>query len=164
MQAAGTLELVAEIAVAFAGFSGIVGVYRARTETPHDPRADLRLLVEYSLFLLAVALLPLLLWHGGLAEEFAWRLASLGVALFNIAYYVYRQKQVLTSAADQGIGASMRLFVVLDWLLIALLIVNSTGVLPWAPVVVYLVNLTYQLCGTGLTFLRFIAPLWKPAA
>ena len=81
MQAAGTLELVAEIAVAFAGFSGIIGVYRARTDRSHDPRSDLRLLVEYGLFLLAVALLPLFLWHGGLAEERAWRVASLGIAL-----------------------------------------------------------------------------------
>ena len=164
MQAAGTLELVAEIAVAFAGFSGIIGVYRARTDRSHDPRSDLRLLVEYGLFLLAVALLPLFLWHGGLAEERAWRVASLGIALLNIAYYALRQKQVLASAAEQRIGFSMRVYVALDWLLIVLLIVNSTGVLLLAPIVIYLVNLAYQLSGTALTFLRFVAPLWRPAA
>ena len=84
--------------------------------------------------------------------------------MLNAVYYALRQKQVVASAAEQGIDSSMRVYVALDWLLIVLLIVNSTGVLPLPPTVLYLVNLTYQLCGTAFTFLRFIAPLWKPDA
>ena len=164
MQAEGMLELVAEIAIGFAGFSGIVGVYRTHTDASHDPRADLRLLVEYSIFLLTLSMLPLFLWNFGLTENGAWRAASLAAGLLNAAYYAIRQRQILASAAEQHIAASMRVYIVLDWSLIVLLLINSTGVFPWAPAIFYLGNLAYQLSGSALTFVRFIAPLWKPAA
>ena len=58
----------------------------------------------------------------------------------------------------------MRLFMVCDWLLATLLTVNAVGVLPFDPIVAYLVNLGYQLAWTAIFFMRFVAPLWRAAA
>jgi hypothetical protein len=163
VQAAGTLELVAEVAVAFAGFSGIVGVYRARTDAASDPLPALRVLVEYSVYLLAAALLPLFLWHGGLSETSAWRLASLASALYTATYYLYRYRSFVASASESE-WKFLRAMIACDWLLAALLVVNAAGLFPFNPIVVYLVNLGYQLAWTAITFMRFVAPLWRAAA
>ena len=165
MQAASTLELVAEVAVAFAGFSGIVGVYRERSASAGDPRPDLRILVEYSVYLLAAALLPLFLWHGGLSEAHAWRAASLFSALYTATYY-FRRSRSLRSASVQRSDSGKRFdiaFVACEFVLVPLLVVNAAGVLPFDPIIVYLVNLVYQLTGTSVTFVRFVAPLWRAA-
>ena len=167
MQAASTLELVAEVAVAFAGFSGIVGVYRERAGATSDPGPDLRILVEYSVYLLAAALLPLFLWHGGVSEYHAWRVASFLSALYTATYYLVRHRTLVANTSEKRSVGAKRLdyaFYSLDWLLAALLVVNAAGVLPFDPIVIYLVNLGYQLTGTSLTFVRFVAPLWRAAA
>jgi len=164
VQAAGTLELVAELSVAFAGFSGIVGVYRSRSGDVTSPRDDLRLLVEYSIFVLALSLTPLFLWHGGVSEDSAWRLASLAAALYTIFYYWHRYRSILAGASEQEMNGTMRFYIACDWLLSALLVASAAGILPVQPVVPYLANLAFQLAGTAVTFMRFVAPLWRTAA
>ena len=90
MDAAGTLELIAEIAVAFAGFSGLLTVFRDRAEAPLGRASEGRLLIEYSLQLMAFALVPLILWHLTANEAASWRIASgLKVGIL-LAYYSRR--------------------------------------------------------------------------
>ena len=161
MQAAGTLELVAELAVAFAGFSGIVGVYRERSDAENFSLPALRVLVEYSVYLLAAALFPLFLWHCGVSEDHAWRAASLASALYSGTYYWYRHRSLKESAPAEWKFPDT--WVACDLVLATLLVVNAAGVLPFDSIVLYLINLGYQLSWTAITFLRFVAPLWRAA-
>lgn len=87
MQAAEALSALAEVSVAFAGFSGIVTAFRR-----HNPgqwnrldRFRFRFMVEFSLATLALSLIPFFLAEFGLPESEIWSRSSLvlgGGALF----------------------------------------------------------------------------------
>jgi hypothetical protein len=163
LEAAGTLELIAELAVAFAGFTGLVGAFRGVQGKLAEFRQELRLLVEYSLTLLADAVLPLFLFHGGLGEEAVWRIASLINAGLTVVYYVFRFREL----AENSMGAlriQFAVVVALDLAWVFALLGSALGVLPFPLHTVYLGNLAYMLLGTGLSFLRFISPLWRQPA
>ena len=72
----------------------------------------------------------------------------------------------MNRAALESVGADRlaRVFFVCDLLVAGLLVVNATGLLPFDPIVLYLANLAYQLTGTAITFVRFVAPLWRADA
>lgn len=44
------------------------------------------------------------------------------------------------------------------------LLANAAALFPWPPRVVFLILLAYTLLGATLSFLRFMAPLWKEPA
>ena len=79
VQAAEALAALAEVSVAFAGFSGIVTAFRR-----HDPgkwshldRFRFRFMVEFSLATLALSLFPFFLSEFGLPESEVWTDSSL---------------------------------------------------------------------------------------
>ena len=75
MEAEGTLSLIAEVSIAFAGFTSVVGVFGARGEHQWSSSqlSSLRLLIETSLIMLLTALLPLALYSTGLTTTESWR-------------------------------------------------------------------------------------------
>lgn len=88
MQASDTLTALAEVSVAFAGFSGIVTAFRRRSpgEWSDLDRFRFRFMVEFSLATLLLSLLPLILAEMGLAEARAWSVASLVLGAGALAY------------------------------------------------------------------------------
>ena len=78
MDEADLLLTVAEIAVAFAGFSSLVSVVaRGSTQDPAAASFYLRFTLEVSLFVVAFSLLPFLPLGYEISRELAWRLSSL---------------------------------------------------------------------------------------
>jgi hypothetical protein len=161
MQQADMLELLAELAVAFAGFTGLVGAFRANRDDDEAFRSELRLLIEFSLYLMLSSLVPLFLWQVGLPEAMAWRLASLGSVAYVAIYYVRRFGLLFENASKYGNTRVLVGTLVIETPLAALLLANGFGILPWDPHVAYVANLFYQLVGTSLSFMRFAAPLWR---
>jgi hypothetical protein len=110
MKAAEALAALAEVSVAFAGFSGIVTAFRRR-----DPgawsrldRFRFRFMIEFSLATLALSLLPFFLSELGFAEPRVWSLSSLvlgGGAFF----YLVRSVVRLWPLLDTGEPVSLRL-------------------------------------------------------
>lgn len=88
MQASETLTALAEVSVAFAGFSGIVTAFRRRSpgEWSDLDRFRFRFMVEFSLATLLLSLLPLILAEMGLAEPRAWSVASFLLGAGALAY------------------------------------------------------------------------------
>jgi hypothetical protein len=78
MKAAQALAALAEVAVAFAGFSGIVVAFRRRNPGAWSrlDRFRFRFMVEFSLATLALSLLPFFLSELGLPESRVWGLSS----------------------------------------------------------------------------------------
>ncbi len=73
-----SLSLVAELAIALAGFASIVAII-GRRQARDDATMDairLRGMLEFSLLAAAFALLPLLPFHAGLSENSTWRLCA----------------------------------------------------------------------------------------
>lgn len=85
MQGAGTLELLAELAVAVLGFSGVVAALgrRASGEWSRLDRMRFRGMVRIALFVLVLSLLPFPLDSAGLAASQVWGWSSgIGLLLF----------------------------------------------------------------------------------
>ena len=78
MEFENVLLTLAEIAVAVAGFSGVVGVF-GRQHSRGDPRVDatrLRSLVETGLLAAGLCVAPSIVTETGIDPSLAWRLAS----------------------------------------------------------------------------------------
>ena len=80
------LFLIAELAVALAGFSAVIGVLSVRPGTS-DVRVDglrLQVMLETSLFVAAAVLLPVLLDHFDIGSPTVWRTSSAVFLLYQI--------------------------------------------------------------------------------
>jgi hypothetical protein len=78
MQGAGTLELLAELAVAVLGFSGVVAALgpRASGEWSNLDRVRFRGMVRIAVFVLVLSLLPFPLENAGLSAAQVWGWSS----------------------------------------------------------------------------------------
>ena len=100
MKAAEALSALAEVSVAFAGFSGIVAAFRRHNPGEWSPldRFRFRFMVEFSLATLALSLVPFFLSELGLPESRVWSLSSLilgGGALLYLIRSVVRLHPLL---------------------------------------------------------------------
>jgi hypothetical protein len=80
------LSLIAELAVALAGFSAVIGVLGSRPGTS-DVRVDglrLQVMLETSLFVAAAVLVPVVLDHFGMESRIVWRISSAAFLLYQI--------------------------------------------------------------------------------
>ncbi len=76
MQVAGTLEVFAEIAIAIAGFSGVVSALISSTKATDLDRARLAMLLQSSFSTAFFCLLPLVLFSTSLAPASIWGVTS----------------------------------------------------------------------------------------
>ena len=110
------LGTAAQVAVALAGFAGVVVVFRSGSvhEWSNADRFRLRLLLSNSLVPLGLCLVGLLLLSAKISPDTIWRWCS-GVAasvLFRMAFVYVRDFRRLPRAELQAAGASAALFYV----------------------------------------------------
>jgi len=162
MQAEGTLQLVAEIAVAFAGFTSIIAVFGNRGGEGWSEREAvyLHMLVEYSIIVLLSALFPLVLWNGGLSEGAVWRLAC-GVQAVQISvYYLVRYRTLREDRSHIGTAWVWRSYLAIDGTFVMLLAGNALFV-PEADDTLFVAHLFWLVIGMALTFAGALTPIWK---
>lgn len=115
MQTTQALAVLAQVSVAFAGFSAIVTAFGKRTPEQWRPldRLRFRFMIEFSLFTLSLSLVPLFVLAFGIAEAVVWRscsaLLALG-ALFYMLLSAHRVRRLMVG----GVGVS-RGFVALNF-------------------------------------------------
>jgi hypothetical protein len=153
----GELLTVAELAVAFAGFSALISVFASRSSV-EDSRLEsygLRGLVEVSLMVAAFSVFPLIPHKLALADETVWRISSAAYFLVRVVgvFFAMRRFRRIEHAA----GASER--TIRNWILwplsalsfIALVLVAS-GLLPAASSALYFAVLYIDLVLAGILF------------
>jgi len=88
MKAAEALAALAEVSVAFAGFSGIVTAFRRRNpgEWSGLDRFRFRFMIEFSLATLALSLLPFFVSELGVSESRVWSFSSLILGVGALLY------------------------------------------------------------------------------
>jgi hypothetical protein len=161
MHGEGTLELFAELFVAFAGFTALAGVIlRSETETS-SLRQEIRLLLEYSLLYVILSALPLVLFHAGFSELGAWRLACATSATQTAVYYAVRFGSLRTWSTGAGTAAFFWLTCAVDWLVSVLLLSAALQFGQVPPHSLYLIHLLWGLIGTALSFARLAKPIWQ---
>lgn len=156
------LALVAELAVAIAGFAslvGLVGQWQGRDAASVDTMR-LRSMIETSLLAAGLALLPRLPYEAGLSVEGSWRASG---AVFALAALLFSARLLRRTRGVEARTRSYRL--TRGWGLIvgaiqlsslALLGASAFGFYP-RPAAAYLFALYAYLAMAGMLFLRFVA-------
>lgn len=105
---AATLSVIASIAVAIAGFSGVVVALTGKTTKSFSAleRLNLRILLQVSAFALLFSLIPLIL-HRALESATAWRLSMLlygFVHLVDAGFFTVRSVRLESASTVQRLA------------------------------------------------------------
>ena len=167
MEAEGTLEVVAEIAIAITGFAGIVGALAGGRLRPDHPHIWLPFwaLIEGGLGVLFAALFPMLPHYFGLADRPVWAVSSGFVVVLIVCHIVFMSPRFLRAIRHRSWVRLHALEIPLQFaFLIALLsqLLNALGVGLQQSVGGFLLGLYCLLLGTTLNFAYLIYVLVRP--
>lgn len=165
MQHQDLLLTIAEVSAAFAGFSGVVGVFRERAQKLEAQLQLHRLtqMIATSLSALAMSVTPFLIAAFGVPEPVVWRISSMLYALFAT---ILTARGMTRGHAFTQVGlTSVRTTQVIVWLTIVIVgisILNGLGVFSSRTSAFYLVALFWTLGLSGFFFTRLIASSQVP--
>jgi hypothetical protein len=143
-----------EVAIAIAGFSGIVAVFGRDTgDWSNADRLLLRMLLTASASASIFSFLPFVLLEAGIDQTLCWKSASgaLIAWTFGVAIYRYRQlKKVGVSAPEMWSSRSISLLGVVTILL------QILNVAAYGEAWMYLIGVLFQLAVAFGTFVRLL--------
>ena len=151
------LFTIGEIAVAFAGFAGlVVALARRGDRSPEEARLDvvhLKNVLAQSLFALAFALIPATLGAMAVDVDTAWRGSAW---LFAVIYGPYLVSAVRAGyagfrASGQRVPLLFQVNSALGFVMVVALVSCGAG---FAPTSTYLPVLAFCLYGSGISFVR----------
>ena len=160
MPEADTLLTIAQVAAAFAGFSGLIAVLaQERVRVPRAIAAAwLRRMVEFALMVLAFSIIPIVVARFDVSPLPAWRLLSLAFALvWGAGAWSAARRVRAMRAAGGSVGRG------LGWMMtaancapLAVLVANALGAFDAQSGAVYLACLAFGLLLAGVLFLRLL--------
>ena len=159
MQGDSLLELIAEIAVALAGFSGVVTALRGRSpeEMEHADLSRFIAMLHVSFLAGGLALIPFIFYHAGLSEGAIWASSGAVGAVIQAVRLGGRRSR---SFADSGLPESGRVayWVFRSITVVTLLLYLSQvfGVPFGRTFAPYLVALLLHLAGAAALFFRLL--------
>jgi len=156
MEGEDILTAIAEISIAFAGFSGIVSVIGRDRSTQWSVTDRIRFwsMLEFGIAALFFSLLPIPLRHFGLNPDLVWAVSSLLLGGFIAidTYFGYRRGRKIAYRAD-GFAKAMR---VVTAAILALLALNVARIGPGDGLAAYLCGLVYLLAIATSYFWRLL--------
>lgn len=147
----------AEVAVAFAGFAGLVTVLTTRDARPPEQTAldmeNLQGVLGASLIVVAFSLLPAVVMHVGIEPKLAWRVASGVFAIAAFVYATYSIPGYVTRyrAAGKAVPISLKFSISLVAFSVLTLALGTLGIVPER---IYPVPLVCYLYFAGISFVR----------
>ena len=152
------LLTLAEVAVAFAGFSGVVAVFGRRDPTSWSfaDRVRFSSLVASSLSLLLLCILPFTLLALQIPEESVWRGLSAFVAVYFIVSNVFFVRRMRAASASERAELTvivLRVFRTGQVLVVILSVYNAVLVGEFG---LFLAALTWLLIQSGFLFARML--------
>ncbi len=166
MEAEGTLEVIAEISIAFIGFAGIVGALAGGRLRPDQPHVWLPFwaMIEVGLGTLFAALFPLLPYHLGLPDQQVWS-ASSGLLVILIAcHLVFMSPRFLRAVRDSPLRLPAIVIPARLALVIAFVsqLLNAIGIGLPQSAGGFLIGLYSLLLLSGLFFVHLMFVLVRP--
>ena len=159
---------VAEVAVTFAGFAGLVTVIAQRLSGADTHLATLRLqaMLMLSLLVAAFSFVPQLVAGFGLSEEAVWRASSglYGLAWSGYMLFAMRLGLALQTARALPAGAALRINQVVHLISPLLLLAGAAGVWNSMTAQVYTVALFGMLYISGVLFVQVFVSLVRGEA
>ncbi len=162
MQGEGILGTIAELSVAFTGFTGVVAVFGRRPDAEWAPLEvfRFRVLLGASLAALLFSLLPFLLHHGGIAEARVWRVGSALVVLHLVVVAALDTRTLarVRRESDQPIFFALETAVAAFALVVFLIqVLNALGQLASVSFSAFLAALVYYLFVSAVNFVRLLS-------
>ena len=165
MEAEGILTALAEVAIAIAGFSGIVVALQDRSR-PWSETDKLRfsMLLQVSLSCVFWSLIPIVLHLMDASEPFVWSWSSgiwLVAIICLVSYRIRQLRRIPDQEADQAYRAA-RVFIFSLLSIAVLLQIANVGWLrvPWPHIVTIMLGLLI----TAFLFIRLLRRVIEPAA
>jgi hypothetical protein len=154
-----SLLTLAEIAVAFAGFSSVVVLFSRRDEDGLQgfDRIRFRVMLLASLLAAFFAVLPLPLQELGVPHGLIWLICSGGLALYlgGGAIGQFRTRHLFTRPAERALSI---LFQLAAWTAFACLVLNVAGVGFHRQAGPYVLGVSWLLFQAGWQFYRLVSP------
>ncbi len=163
MEESETLRTLAEVAVALTGFTGIVAVLGRRAGGEWSPLEWLRLrmLLEASLAVLFLSLLPVLLSTLRPSQGSLWRVANSAQVVVHLGGALLLVLRVSRLEPSQWPSEERWLTALLAPLSLVIILVQAgavLGLLPGVASFVYLLGLMYLLALAALHFVLLLLP------
>lgn len=164
MQGSDVLTILAEIFVAFAGFTGIVAALGQRSEGKWRPVDVIRFqaLLEASLAGLVLSVTPFGFHYFGVAETITWGFCSVVLATYATLFMfnVTRKQRKLRATEDPDFVPGVRVILLsLYVLVLPVQLLNASGIVLQRTFSGFLAGLIYLLivcCAMFLLLLRFV--------
>ena len=164
MTGSDTLAILAEVFVAFAGFTGIVAVLGQRSEGKWRPVDVLRFqgLLGSSLAGLIFSLVPFGFHHFDIAPSVTWKILSAALAGFiglTLSLMILRQQRIKVTGDPDFVPGVRALLVAISIPVLGALIFNASGTGLDGAFAGYLLGLLYLMsmcCAMFILLLRFI--------
>jgi hypothetical protein len=160
------LFVIAELAVAFAGFASIVAILgrRAGRDDPELDGSRIRSMLDTSLLVVAFALIPLLPLEAGLSDQASWRLSAAAFAISGALLLVRMLREVTRLKGVVPGYEPARSWLATSYFLMgsAILVLTAAATAVLSPAlfrVAYLWALYSYLTLSGLLFLRLVQSL-----
>ncbi len=159
------LLLVVEVAVALAGFAGVVGSfqYGSGAKIPRGDVLGLELMIVLSLMTAVCAVLPVALFNFGVGETTIWSISS-SVAVVAYAVYLFNIKRKFRKVLVSGRASRFvfEVFFVAAYLAALANLVNVLDVGLHRVYAPYFVALIVPNCVSAYMFVRLVLrPLWR---
>jgi hypothetical protein len=164
IEAEGSLQTLAEVSVALAGFASLLVVLRrgSAASVSEGEGADLFVVVGGNLLVLVFSLLPLPLHHLGASDASTWRISSALLAAALLLGYVailQRRAALLRAGIQPSFPRLSRISVQTPLIVVALLIFNSTGLFGGPGAGAYLLALLLLLSLSALPLVFVVIEL-----
>jgi hypothetical protein len=165
----GSLQTLAQVSIALAGFGSLLVVLRRAPESAwsEGEGVDLLIVVGGSFLVLLFSLSPLSFVHLGLSEATVWRLSSVLLGLALIPCYVLvlrRRRRLLRAGIHPTFPNVSRVLAQLPLLLVAFLFTVGAGVLGSAALGGYLLALVLLLVGSAFPLIALVTRLGVDSA
>ena len=164
MDITGQLLLTAEIAVALAGFAGIVASfqYRAGASMPRGLVLGLDIMITNSLGVALFAILPLALSNFGIEETVLWSIFSgLFVPIFVVVIIKIKREFRKIPVSDKFSRLMFSSWFAAAYLIVSANFLNVLNVIFHREFGPYFISLIFTLCLSGFMFSRLVVrPLW----
>lgn len=157
------LLTTAELAVAFAGFASLVGVFASRSPGALSELLSdaVRSLLDYGLLAVSGCLLPFVPILAGAGDATVWAVSSGGLAGAIVAYAVLSHRWYRDLAGRHLVRDARAWFLLAGDALAVLVLVLNTGPV-WTPsVLVYYASLLWLLLGAALCFRGVVEAAWS---
>jgi hypothetical protein len=160
MEGSDVLIVIAEVSVAFAGFAGIVAVFRQRDLADWAPvdANRFRFMVECSLTTILFALLPFVFHYLGASATATWSacsalLAAVFAGLFVIAVLRVRRVDLQAPGFSLAVTRFLQAGTILTFILLVLNALRIGFTAEFGP---YLAALAWTLAASGVNFFRLL--------